>query len=222
MRVLVKRNIKLFFQKGKYLLVPTICMLIFLISNFERNGSYFLAMSASNDGINLLITSLFLVINFSYLLITYYLYQYDMEYQKEVIFLRVSYKKWFGAYLVSLLVINLLLVSFYTVFYSMFGLITGCTVVISWESVIFVYLSKIILQLIYVLFLRLTKELSLFIIGVLLLIPILLKTCSIIYVGSLIGKINSVSVWFLLVFSLVLLLGINLWIKDRNLIIGRK
>ena len=116
MLLLIKRNLLIFFSKIWYLILAMLCICIFFFTQynslkyFDNNFIYIISGVDNTVGTFLLI-SLTLVINSIYLLYTYYLYSYDIFKCKEAIFLRISYKKWITANIISNCIIDFIIFS---------------------------------------------------------------------------------------------------------------
>ena len=84
---------------------------------------------------------------------------------------------------------------------------------------LFTYLSKIFLSLLFIFFLKKIRKYSLIFMTVLLSISFLFNTPSIIYVSSLLKFFNSIQIILIQVMLIVILIIVNVFSKDRNLII---
>ena len=91
MAAIFKRNLSLINTKIYSILIMLVCVFIFFIVIWNNNWTsidnlYFLATGSSNNSITFLLISMSLVINFTYLYFTYILYEHDLSYDKETIY----------------------------------------------------------------------------------------------------------------------------------------
>ena len=223
MLLLIKRNLLIFFSKIWYLILAMLCICIFFFTQynslkyFDNNFIYIISGVDNTVGTFLLI-SLTLVINSIYLLYTYYLYSYDIFKCKEAIFLRISYKKWITANIISNCIIDFIISLITITLLLIYSFVVNTNVEIGIITLIIIYLSKLAMQFIYLLIIKFTGNYGSILMFLILLIGLLFKTKSIIYIYSLTSSLNNYIILLILLTINVVLILINIYLKDNNLV----
>ncbi len=224
MAAIFKRNLSLINTKIYSILIMLVCVFIFFIVIWNNNWTsidnlYFLATGSSNNSITFLLISMSLVINFTYLYFTYILYEHDLSYDKETIFLRIHYKNWILTTILSNFVVTFFVLIITTFFIFLFSILFGIHVKMTISIFLLTYLSKIFLSLLFIFLLKKIRKYSLIFMTVILSISFLFNTPSIIYVSSLLKFFNPIQIILIQVMLTAILIIVNIFSKDRNLII---
>lgn len=184
---IVKRNVKLFLLRPSLLIFDLLCIIILLIvfynNNFVSNDEIFYIISGSfNLNPTFLVISFSFLINFSYIYFTHYIYKYDINFNKESIFLRFSYKKWMISNICSDVIINILMLIMFYIIVMLYSAIANVNINISIFSILIVFLSKFLLQLIFIVLYKIFGRYTLVLMTILLTIPLVFKIPSLIYI----------------------------------------
>lgn len=224
MLLLIKRNLLIFLSKIWYLILSIFCICIFFLTQYNNlkhfdNSFIYTINGTDNTGGTFLIISLTLVINSIYLLYTYYLYSYDIYKCKEAIFLRISYKKWITANIISNCIIDFIIFITSISLFLIYSFLIKATIETGIVTLLIIYLSKLAMQFVYLLIIKFIGNFSSIIMFLILLVSLLFKTKSIIYIYSLTPFFNSYETLLILIFTNILLILCIVYLKDNNLVI---
>ena len=222
MYAILKRNLYYFYHKSIYLLLPLFCIFIFFVTSIHNDfiGSeaiFYILTGTYHSSNTFLFISLSLVINMTYLYYAYILFTYDINYNKENIFLRIDYKKWVVSILISAAVLNAVLTFIFTGIGTFFMISMGRRVFFSFPIVILIYFTKMFITQLLFLFNKLFTKMSLILLGIILLCPLLFRINSFIYVTALIEKYNIFSILCIQIVLNIILIVISFILKDKKI-----
>ncbi len=222
MYAILKRNLYYFYHKSIYLLLPLFCIFIFFVTSIHNDfidseAIFYILTGTYHSSSTFLFISLSLVINMTYLYYAYILFTYDINYNKENIFLRIDYKKWVVSILISAAVLNAVLTFIFTGIGTFFMISMGRRVFFSFPIVILIYFTKMFITQLLFLFNKLFTKMSLILLGIILLCPLLFRINSFIYVTALIEKYNVFSILCIQIVLNIILIVISFILKDKKI-----
>lgn len=223
MRALIKKDLILFknislFYKLLFVIYVIMFVLISRKSNFN-NYDIFLIITGSfyKVGSTLCLLSS-IIINGILVLLTFYIYRYDLKYNPEFIFLKITRKKWLQSKYISLFIINCLLFIFIAFIYIMLG--NKLNLHLGYYLIVII-INKYFLQILLVTLLNHFNFISSLIIFFFLIIsPILFKTIILanLYVENYIDNPIIVTIFIIMLIMVSFFLNCKKvgWLKYEN------
>lgn len=223
MKSIIKRNVLVLWQKKNIFLVSialtSIYLLLLINSDKEIIENLYFVITGTSKYYHLFqIIALSLVINFSFILYTVYIY--TMYYNYEAIFLRISQAKWMLSNLISIAITDILILLIMYVLLIIFKIyVYNDDLNITFSNIATIFISKLIIQNIFILGMKIISNFSLFFIGIFVIYPLILKTKSVVYIQN---YIEQPGINIILMVILILLVIINIIYTNQNFILRRE
>lgn len=221
---IIKRNIEIFFKKPFIVFLDLFCIILLFIDVYNNdfdlyNEMIYIITGTYNLTPTFLFISFALLINCSYIYLAYRIYKHDMACNKESIFLRISYSKWMTSNIFSILLIDIFLLFLSSLVFGIYISIIKVEISFHLFSLLIIFLSKLFLQLILIIFLKIIGNWALIPIIVILSVPLVFKTKSLVYIYSIISNNNILIVFLIMLIIDIVLILLSIFFKDKNLVL---
>lgn len=207
-------------------MLPIIYIATFLFIKKEYIDSeelYYIVTGSSDYYNSFIITTLSLIINFSFILYTIYIF--NMYYNNETMFLRISKKKWMLSNFISIIIIDIIILSYIYIIVILYNFIIYDKVInVGFINIVIILISKFLIQIFTILGMQIIPRFSQLLIGIFIIYPFIFKIESIIYIQSIANRfgysytiiLEIIMVLFIITFNFIYINKNSVFIREEK------